>query len=221
MGLKRTIKSWLPTSTNRIRRAASWLALGELGGDGIARIEATPGCLDTEQGSILFYLAARGGRLGAVVEIGSFLGLSTLWLAHGVRRSSGSRIIAIDPHTGHERPELCPELDSFGTFLDNIHRAGMDDIVEPVRRPSQDIARDWSEPIGLLWIDGSHDYADVSADLEGFAPRVSSGGYVALHDTRSKRFPGVRQAMLEYFAKHREFTRLVELRNMTVYERSR
>ena len=186
----------------------------------MGRIEAVPGCLNREQGAILYALAARTDASGRVVEIGSFLGRSTLWLAHGVTRAGAGPVIAIDPHDGHERPDVCPDLDSYAAFLNNVRRAGMSDAVEPVRERSRGVAEGWSEPIRLLWIDGSHDYEDVLADLTGFAPHVTPGGTVALHDTRSKRFGGVRRAMLEFFGAHREFTRTAALRNMTVYRRS-
>ncbi|MBN1341075.1 MAG: class I SAM-dependent methyltransferase [Phycisphaerae bacterium] len=219
MGLKRAILGLLPTSTNRLRRDARRFAEQVLGPSRISQIEGVPGCLNREQGSVLCYLVAATDVSGCVVEIGSFMGLSTLWLAEGVRHGGKVRVVAIDPHDGHERPEIEPQRDSYATFLDHLRQADVEDVVEPIRERSASVAKRWDEPIRLLWVDGSHDYGDVLADLEGFAPHVSPGGYVALHDTRGGRFPGVRQAMLEYFAGHREFARVVNLRNMTVYQR--
>ena len=48
-----------------------------------------------------------------------------------------------------------------------LDRAGMTDLVEPVRERSQDVAKRWDRPIRLLWIDGSHQYEDVLADHPG------------------------------------------------------
>lgn len=220
MGLKRAILRCLPTSTNRLRRAARRFARTTLAPEIITRIEDVPGCLNTDQGMILYYLAASATTTGRVVEIGSFLGRSTLWLAHGVRHAGVGRVVAIDPHEGHERPDIEPGVDAYAAFLEHIRQAGVDDVVEPIRERSQRVAERWNEPIRLLWVDGSHDYQDVRADLEGFAPHVRPGGYVALHDTRGGHFPGVRKAMLEFFARHPEFTRTAALRNMTVYARS-
>jgi predicted O-methyltransferase YrrM len=219
MGVRRTLLGYLPTPTNRLCRAAGRFVGDALTGQDLERIEAVPGWLKREQGSLLCYLAAHARAPGCVVEIGSFMGRSTLWLARGVRHAAPARIVAIDPHDGHERPEVRSDLDSFATFLQTLQAAGAADVVTPVRRRSQEVAPDWSEPIRLLWIDGSHDYPDVLADLEGFAPHVSPGGYVALHDTRGRRYPGVRRAMLEFFGRHPEFRRVAALRNMTVFQR--
>lgn len=36
--------------------------------------------------------------------------------------------------------------------------------------------------IDFLWIDGSHKYEDVVADIVMWTPKIKSGGYVAFHD---------------------------------------
>ena len=219
MGLRRILVRCLPTSTNRLRRAAMQFVDQVLGAEAIQRMELVPGCLNVEQGSLLCYLAAHPPGTGGIVEIGSFMGRSTVWLACGARQAGPGRVFSIDPHAGHERPAVRPDLDSYAAFLANIRQAGVADLVEPIRDPSQAVARRWNQPIRLLWIDGSHAYEDVLADLEGFARHVIPGGHVALHDTRGRGFPGVRQAMLDYFGQHREFDRIAALRNMTIYIR--
>ncbi len=221
MGLKRTISRILPTAANRLRRDALACVEEELTEAELAALDGTPGCLNREQGALLYFLCMHAPEDGRVVEIGSFLGKSTLWLGTALRRLGREclPLIAIDPHDGHERPDVRPEDDSFATFQKHVREADLESWIEPIRRRSQDVGREWSEPIRLLWIDGSHDYPDVLADLEAFAPHVVPGGYVAMHDTRSKSFPGVRQAMLEYFGRHAEFAPTLELRNMAVYAR--
>jgi len=219
MGLKRVLIRCLPTSTNRLRRAALRFADEEVGEDEIGRFARIPGCLNEEQGSVLCYLAAHPQGCGCVVEIGSFMGRSTLWLAHGVRFAGEGRVFSIDPHAGNERPALRPDLDSYDAFLLHIRQAGMTQFIEPLRERSQSVAPRWDQPIRLLWIDGSHEYEDVLADLEGFAPHVITGGHIALHDTSGRGFPGVPRAMREYFGRCPEFRRIASLRNMTVYQR--
>lgn len=217
MGLRRAFIRCLPTSTNRLRRAATRFACETIGDEEIRFIEQIPGCLSEEQGSLLAYLAAHPAGDGCIVEIGGFMGRSTLWLARGLRHAGGGSIFSIDPHDGAERPRVRTDIDSHRAFVENITRAGATDLVESIRERSQEVAKTWNRPIALLWIDGSHEYEDVLADLEGFGPHVIAGGHIALHDTRGHGFPGVRRAMLEYFARHPEFNRIVSLHNMTVY----
>ena len=44
------------------------------------------------------------------------------------------------------------------------------------------MARLWSAPLGMLFIDGGHTEAAAQADYEGWAPRVAPGGALAIHD---------------------------------------
>ncbi|MBM2805376.1 MAG: hypothetical protein HW419_3269, partial [Deltaproteobacteria bacterium] len=72
--------------------------------DSIDRIHAlsdrVEGFLGRREGPYLFRLAKRGARLGVIVEIGSWKGKSTIWLAKGSEAVKGQLIYAIDPHTG-------------------------------------------------------------------------------------------------------------------------
>ena len=59
-----------------------------------------------------------------------------------------------------------------------------------------EVAKTWSKPIHLLFIDGSHRYEDVLADFAGFFPGVVPGGIVACHDVNGD-WPGVYRAWHE------------------------
>ena len=160
-------------------------------------IEGVPGWLTDEEAHTL-YEAARGctGR-GAIVEIGSWKGKSTICLALGSKAGSGTPVYAVDPHTAGR----------FEEFEANLERAGVRDLVRPIKSLSQPAASDFHEPIELLWIDGSHEEALVREDFEKWVPKVVDGGIVAMHDTtwtagprkvagelvfRSRRFKDVR-----------------------------
>ena len=49
-------------------------------------------------------------------------------------------------------------------------------------------------PFDFIFIDGSHDYKDVKNDLEVFTKFLSNKGIVAVHDIKSKDYPGVKKA---------------------------
>src|SRR5262249_56881409 len=44
------------------------------------------------------------------------------------------------------------------------------------------VARLGREPLGMLFIDGGHTEVAATADYEGWAPRISLGGALAIHD---------------------------------------
>ncbi len=128
----------------------------------------------------------------AVVEIGSYYGRSTVLLASAVQdlRPAG-RLTAIDPHDGlismsGQDDERGPS--TYEAFCRSLRAAGVRDVVEVVRQRS--VAVVWGEPIGLLFIDGLHDYDSVRADFEHFREWVAPGGFVAFHDY-APGFPGV------------------------------
>jgi MMP 1-O-methyltransferase len=136
-------------------------------------IADVPGWLTDEEGEALYELAKSCDGRGAIVEIGSWKGKSTICLGLGSRSGSGARIFAIDPHADYR----------FGDFKANVERAGIADLVTPVPSLSQAAADGFDEPIELLFVDGSHEYDLVLEDFERWVPKVLGGGWVAFHDT--------------------------------------
>lgn len=49
---------------------------------------------------------------------------------------------------------------------------------------SVDVARGWSQPVDLVFIDGDHSEEGVAADWEAWHPFVAEGGAVVFHDAR-------------------------------------
>ncbi len=137
----------------------------------------------------------------AVVEVGSYCGRSTIVLAEAARAADPQgRVFAIDPHEGvvgaldqglhHEAP-------TFDRFRRNVEEAGLSAVVEPIRAASHEVP--WERPVGLLFIDGLHDYPSVAADFHHFEAHVLPGGYVAFHDY-ADYYPGVQTFVDELLA---------------------
>jgi hypothetical protein len=128
-------------------------------------------------------------RLGAptVVEIGSYEGRSTVALGLAVRAAGAGRVYAIDPHG--------KELDHFAEFLENIDRAGLTDVVEPLRMTSEEARWRFDDrSVHVLFVDGSHDYDVVSRDLFDWIPALAVGAMAAFNDPF---WPGVNRALRE------------------------
>ncbi len=136
-------------------------------------IADVPGWLTDEEGEALYELARGCTGKGAIVEIGSWKGKSTICLGLGSKAGAGTRVYAIDPHADYR----------FGDFKANVERAGIADLVTPVASLSQPAADDFHEPIELLFVDGSHEEELVREDFEKWVPKVVEGGIVAFHDT--------------------------------------
>ena len=49
---------------------------------------------------------------------------------------------------------------------------------------SEEVARDWDEPVDLVFVDGDHSEAGCRLDWELWSPFVAPGGAVAFHDAR-------------------------------------
>ena len=135
----------------------------------------------------LLYRLAAQVREGAIAEIGSFRGLSTLCLALGARKAPGRpRVYAIDPHsqfTGVLGYTYVPE--DKDRFIENVARFHAEEDITLVSCGSAEALKGWSDPISLLWIDGDHRFEAVKADFLGWEPFLMRTGVVVLHDSRN------------------------------------
>jgi predicted O-methyltransferase YrrM len=156
------------------------------------------GHLEENEARFLGLLAACVPAEGAIVEIGSFRGKSTVMLAKVASHYRFGPVVAIDPHNS---PILLdrqadPEVSSYQDFLNSIQTAGVSNAVEPHLAYSADVANSWNRPIRLLWIDGDHSYEGAKKDLDGFLSHVVPGGVVAFHDALNA-FPGPIRVFVE------------------------
>ena len=168
------------------------LAEVERSGVPLAGGAAVEGLLEEREGLCLFGLARRVAALGNVVEIGSYKGRSTWYLAQALE-SAGSpyRVVAIDPHL--EGTAVA--------FAETLRSTGITGRVDTRAALSQDVAVGFDEPVGLLWIDGDHSYAGVRRDFDEWFPKLAVGGYVAFHDTVN-RWHGPTRLVRELLARH-------------------
>jgi MMP 1-O-methyltransferase len=139
------------------------------------------GWLGRQEGRLLYRLAAEADPAGAIVEIGSWHGRSTIWLAAGSAAGRNARVVAVDPHSG---THLRSEGESTEHVLRrNLARAALDDRVDVVVATSSEAATEWAQPVSLLWIDGDHTYESARRDFELWQPHLLPDAIVALHDT--------------------------------------
>ena len=157
-------------------------------------VKDVDGFLTNREGEALYKLAAACTG-GVIVEIGSWKGKSTVWLGKGALKAGAKTLYAIDHHVGSEehQGEGAPVW-TFREFENNIEKAGLTGIVQPLVKTSAEARPLVREPIDLLFIDGAHDYESVQEDFRLWFPAVKNKGAVAFHDTP---WPGVGRLVSE------------------------
>jgi predicted O-methyltransferase YrrM len=155
--------------------------------------EAAIGFMPPDEGLALYEAGLAGGRVGPMVEIGSYCGKSTVYLG-AAAREVGSLLFSIDHHRGSEEHQPGEEfhderlvdgdgrVDTLPEFRATIAAAGLGDVVIPVVARSEELAKGWREPIGFVFIDGGHSRAAAHADLDAWAPLLLPAGILAIHD---------------------------------------
>ena len=156
--------------------------------------EATPGFMPADEGLALYAAAQRAAPLGPLLEIGTYCGKSTLYLA-AAAIDGGGVVVTVDHHRGSEEhqpgweyhdPALVDPvsglIDTLPVLRRTLQRAGVEHIVIPVVGDSARVAGVWSTPLGLVFIDGSHTEEAAERDYAGWAPKVVAGGLLVIHD---------------------------------------
>lgn len=160
------------------------------------------GWLTQREAYYLFLLAKTLTSEGEIVEIGSYLGKSTIAIAKGIEASGEAQVVwAIDPHEGVISLSQ-QEQATYKQFLKNIHNAGIEQLVKPLVMTSQQASKRWKKYIKFLFIDGLHDYKSVQSDIAYWSPFVVRGGVIAFHDGFCGQ-KGVEQAITKHiFPRH-------------------
>src|SRR5437762_5663750 len=179
----------MPPATNRLEAARATAA-------------TIDGWLTDQEGELLFRLADGCPPGAAIVEIGSWKGKSTVWLASGVRDPGPTMVFAIDPH---EDSLENPDARTLEELRANLARAEVSARVVPIVATSHAAAAVFEQKPGLVFVDGSHLEEAIRTDLADWLPKLLDGGILALHDVVNHRWPGPRRAL------RRELWRSTEL----------
>ena len=152
----------------------------------------------SEPEGFLLYLYSFMNNMGEIVEIGSFKGKSTCYLASGIKDSNKkTKVNAVDPHKGSPEFKLGEKYmgagiwngDSFKDFIKNLEDNKLKEYVKPIVKTSDEAVKTWKNKIGLLFIDGDHAYESARKDFINWTKFIPIGGTVMLHDTVTWRGP--------------------------------
>lgn len=127
--------------------------------------------------SDLRWLGAQAAQMRSVVEVGSFRGRSSYALA----TACPGLVYCIDPWPGDVWDSW---WESVGSVLSNV---------VALRGESPAMGSQVPDPVDMVFIDGSHEYEDVHADIVYWRERVRV--LLCGHDFTT--FPGVKRAVKE------------------------
>ena len=151
------------------------------------------GFLSDPGGTALFEAACEAGPLGPILEVGSWCGRSTIWLAQGAQQAE-TVVFALDHHRGSEEhqpgemfhdPDLVDadgRVDTLREFRRNVYRAGVEPYVIPIVAGTEQTAPFFRPDLGMLFIDGGHSLGAALTDWRSFGQCVLPGGILAIHD---------------------------------------
>lgn len=133
-----------------------------------------------------------------MVEIGSFMGSASVLLA-GVRKHCGSGILhCVDPFDASGDAFSVPVYEQLlkGTgysslrecFDANISNVGLSDRIVIHQGDAAAVARSWTQPIDLLFLDGDHSPAGARLGYESWEPFLKVGGMLAVHNSADRPY---------------------------------
>jgi len=135
-----------------------------------------------------------------IAELGVWKGRSLCSVADLIR-SKRLNVLAVDCFLGSENEpaliELARREDLAATFARNLRAFGIDQQTRILRASTIDAARSMAAgSLALVFVDASHTYEAVRADIEAWKPRLMDGGVMAGHDAT---YPSVITAVREFF----------------------
>jgi len=162
--------------------------------DMLAAAEAAPGFMPADEGLALYTAAREVPVPGPLLEVGSWLGKSALYLA-AAARETGRQVVTVDHHRGSEEHQpgweyhdpslvdpLCGRIDTLPGFRRTVVDAGAEDVVVAVVGRSEVVGALWSTPLALLFLDGSHTEESARRDQDVWVGHLAVGGTLAIHD---------------------------------------
>lgn len=153
--------------------------------------------LSSESGKFLYALCYMQQLAGNVVEIGSWQGYSTSFLASAVRDSRNGMMYAIDHFRGNVGKEDrykvgSPDLsDLRDNFERNMRQLGLRENITLLDMPNEAAVTHLpGRNVRFLFVDGDHTRDGVAKDIRLFFPLLLPGAIVVFDDFAA-RFPGV------------------------------
>ena len=117
------------------------------------------------------------------VEIGSWLGLSSSFIASNVKE----RLYCVDIWEIQEEQAQHASWKAIGDtlydqFLSNMIHLNLTDKVVPIKLPSQEAVINFNDKVDLVFVDGSHKYENVKHDILEWSKHLEDNGIICGDD---------------------------------------
>jgi predicted O-methyltransferase YrrM len=127
---------------------------------------------------------------GKFVELGSWLGKSTCFMAEFIKENNlGLKFYTVDTFLGEigatDQQVIVKEEGGsiYKAFLKNMSNAGVLDYVTPLKLTSEEASKIFPDKsLDAVFLDASHLFGDVWADLTNWVPKIKNGGILGSHD---------------------------------------
>ena len=158
----------------------------------LKKLDKIKGHIGLNEGFLLFRITRSLKENSVIMEIGSFKGKSTCFIAEGIGDKK-MQFFCIDPWKDGLMQEKGDAI--FNEFLQNTKEYR--DRFSILRKFSHEVIKEWPahRKIDFLWVDGDHSYEGVKKDILNWMPLVKKSSFVCFHDYRDA--PGVKKAVDE------------------------
>jgi hypothetical protein len=172
---------------NKVWLSKPW-HLRQVPGTSMIELNGVRGYLVAGDVSFLFNLAAELPVAGRYLEVGSWLGLSSIIVANGLLANLNfqAKIYCVDTWRGSAEHQSLPEIQQdllYPQFLQNIAESQLGTFIEPIRGASRDVALGWQGPLlDIIFIDGDHSLDGCYQDLWNWSRLLKPNGRLLGHD---------------------------------------
>jgi predicted O-methyltransferase YrrM len=176
----------------------------------LARASRVQGWTHTREAIALAEAARRLPAGAEIVEIGSFLGRSSILLA-GARKLRGSGTVhCVDPFDSSGDAFSVPVYQQIlggdarsqrRRFDDNVAAAGLTRYIDVIQGTAESAAATWTRPIDMLFLDGDQSPMGARSSFDCWEPFLKVGGTIALHNSSDRVYAvghdGYRRVVVE------------------------
>lgn len=161
-------------------------------------IASVKGFMDEEEGQRLYEVSEAAAKMGPCLEIGSYCGKSSVYIGSACKKHN-SVLFSIDHHRGSEEqqpdqlyfdPDLFDEtegkINTLRFFRRTLELADLEDTVIPIVSGSAVVAKFWSTPLAMVFIDGGHTFKAAYTDYMCWSTHIMPGGFLVVHDIFEK-----------------------------------